>query len=513
MKVRLTSTVPSFEKELLDVAGIFVDSLSLAEPGEPADLDVRITDRLSDGSRQCLAVISGGFAAEHRSEGLPGTDPQTEKRLRKRQQKLALYHAFVQATGRRPPWGSLTGIRPTRLVYEAMAEGHTLGDAAAWTRETFDLRGDKAELLEDVIRAQTALPEAEEGQIACYIGIPFCPSRCRYCSFLSREAGDGAALPAYVDALTREIGETARLMREHGLQARSVYVGGGTPTVLPPALLERVMSAAEPMIMTAREVTVEAGRPDSITRDKLRVIREGGGTRLSVNPQTFFDGTLAAIGRRHTARQAEEAFSLAREEGFMNVNMDLIAGLPGETGDMFGRTLTRAFRLRPESLTVHTLSVKRSSLMHREGDALSEGGTVEAMVDEARRRARDEGYAPYYLYRQKHMAGNLENVGYALDGFACLYNVDMMEDKLTVLAMGAGSVSKRVWPGRQKILRAPNAKDVFQYMRRVDEMVQRKDALMRGVGKGVRPASAAGDEADVLPLETQHQAGPLVDQP
>lgn len=512
MKIRLTSSVPSFEKELLDVAAVFLFPLTTAEAGEPAELEAIVTDPLVGGRRHCRAALSGAYSAEHSSVEAPGADPQTEKRLRKRQQKLALYYAFKNATGNRPPWGSLTGIRPTRLVYEAMAEGRPLHEAAARVRSLFDLRDDKAGLLEEIIRSQLALPKAEEGEIACYIGIPFCPSRCRYCSFLSREAGDGGMLPAYADALAREIGETARLMRDYGLRARSVYFGGGTPTVLPPALLEKVMAAAWPMIQSAREVTVEAGRPDSITREKLRVIRDRGGTRLSVNPQTFFDETLAAIGRKHTARQSEEAFYLAREEGFSNINMDLIAGLPKETGEMFSLTLTRAFGLRPESLTVHTLSVKRASVMHREGDALAESRLVEGMVDEARHRTVEEGYAPYYLYRQKHTAGSLENVGYAREGFACLYNVDMMEDRLTVLAMGAGAVSKRVWPGRQKILRAPNAKDVSQYKARVDEMVQRKDALMRGVGKGVKPASAAGDEPDVLPLEAQHQAGSFVDQ-
>jgi coproporphyrinogen dehydrogenase HemZ len=318
--------------------------------------------------------------------------------------------------------------------------------------------------------------------------------------------GDGGILPAYVSALEHEIAATTQLISEQGLRVRSVYVGGGTPTALPADLFYRVLKSTSGLIARAREVTVEAGRPDTITEEKLHVIMDSGGTRISVNPQTMHDKTLAAIGRRHTALQTEEAYRLARRAGFRHINMDLIAGLPGENPMMFFQTLDWVLAMKPEALTVHTLSLKRSSDMYRFGDPLPAGDEVEKMVDKARERSRDEGFQPYYLYRQKHMAGNLENVGYAKPGSACLYNIDMMEDMTTVLAMGAGAISKRVWPARKRILRAPNVKDIPHYISRVDEMILRKNALMQGVGKGVRLASALGCEADIMPLELESEA-------
>ena len=501
MTVLLISPVPGFQKELIDIINIFMPDIRPVSEG--ADLDIRISDRMEGGRRLCEAQLSGALHGVHEIAEWPSVDPVVEKRLHKRQQKLALYYALVQASGLHPSWGSLTGIRPTRLVMEAMSEGLSLHQATERTRGMFDLRADKAGLLGEVIRAQQSLSPALENEISCYIGIPFCVSRCRYCSFLSREVGDGSILPAYVSALEHEIAATARLISGQGLSVRSVYVGGGTPTALPASLLARVLKSASGLILGAREVTVEAGRPDTITKEKLKIIMDSGGSRISVNPQSMHDRTLAAIGRGHTARQTEEAFLMARQAGFKHINMDLIAGLPGENLPMFSETLNRVVAMGPEALTVHTLSLKRSSDMYRFGDALPEGDEVETMVDEARGRCLDDGYEPYYLYRQKHMAGNMENVGYAKPGSACLYNIDMMEDMTTVLAMGAGAVSKRVWPGRKRILRAPNVKDIQHYISRVDEMIIRKDALMQGVGKGVRPASVYGWETNILPLELE----------
>ncbi len=507
MKVRLVSPVPGFQKELLDITDIFLNKTTLVtEPDGPADLNILISESANGNLRRCSAVISGLLSASFLNEGALSQDPLEEKRLHKRQEKLALYHAFVQATGRQPPWGSLTGVRPTRLVYEAMEGGLALDSAVGRVEKTFHLKPEKAALLGETVRVQQALPQALPDEADIYIGIPFCSSRCRYCSFLSREVGDGSILPRYTEALGREIAGTERLMREQGLKPRALYVGGGTPTALPEDLLKRVLGAAAGLVTSCSEVTVEAGRPDTITRGKLGIIREFGGTRISVNPQTMHDGTLELIGRRHTWRQTEEAYALARSMGFNDINMDLIAGLPEETPDMFSMTLSCALAMRPESITVHTLSVKRSSVMHREGDPLSSGRLAEAMLEEAHGRLAGAGYRPYYLYRQKHMAGNLENVGYALPGYECLYNVDMMEDRTTVLATGAGAVSKRVWPGGKRILRAPNLKDAEAYIIRADEMLERKNALMQGVGKGVRTVSAAGEQPDVLSLELEDEA-------
>lgn len=491
MTFGLSGPVPGFFKELADVLRIFFPDAR--ETAEGADLRVDIAEEGIGKERRSRVTLSGCLAGSHAIKSEISADPLVEKRLHKRQQKLALYFALKAATGQTPPWGSLTGIRPTRLLYAQMAEGLPIGDAARQVAGIFDLSDEKAELLADVVRSQQALPQASERDMGIYIGIPFCETRCRYCSFISSQVGDGKLLPIYVDALIQETRAVCQMVEEQGLVVRSVYVGGGTPTALPADLLDRVLLAAAPLIQKAGEVTVEAGRPDSITAEKLRVISDHGATRISINPQTMHDGTLLAIGRRHTRAQAEAAYAQAREMGFGNINMDLIAGLPGEDGAMFEETLDWAGNIAPESLTVHTLSLKRSSDMYRYGDAVPQEAAVETMVRRAREAAREMGMNPYYLYRQKHMAGNLENVGYAKPGHECLYNMDMMEDTGSVLALGAGGISKRVFEGGARILRAPNVRNPEEYIARVDEMIARKEALMQGSGKGIKPPDSAMD--------------------
>lgn len=319
-------------------------------------------------------------------------------------------------------------------------------------------------------------------------------SACRavrtYCSFLSGEVGKGELLAPYVEALEREIAQTIALLEETGLRPRAFYMGGGTPTALPAPLLRRVLRAAQPLTARCREITVEAGRPDTIDRDKLQALLDYGVTRISVNPQTKHDETLARIGRRHTCRQTEEAYALARQMGFSHINMDLIAGLPGENLQMFEETLAWLRSLAPESMTVHTLSIKRSSLLHLWEAQLPDGEMVADMVRAGARTAHEMGMQPYYLYRQKYMAGNQENVGYALPGHACLYNVEMMEETANVLAMGAGAASKRLFDRQGFIRRAFNVSDIRQYISRVDEMAQRKRDLFLG---GNAPASCKSE--------------------
>ena len=382
-----------------------------------------------------------------------------------------------RAAGRTPPWGSLTGIRPTRLIYEGMSRGLTLTEATEEVRDIFDILPEKAALLREIVEVQSQMGEPEDKDVDLYVGIPFCVSRCAYCSFLSGEVGKGRQLPPYVDALEKEIAGTLSLIEEKGLNPRAFYMGGGTPTSLSAPLLDRVLSAVQPFIDRAKEVTVEAGRPDTIDEEKLRVIRDHGATRISINPQTMHDETLRRIGRRHTAAQTEAAYALARKRGFRHINMDLIAGLPGEDFGMFLQSLAWSRALSPESLTVHTLSIKRSSLLHLWEAELPDGDMVARMVDAGRAEAEARGMRPYYLYRQKHMAGNLENVGYALPGHGCLYNVDMMEETGHVMAVGAGAISKRVDPSMGRIERAPNVSEISQYIERTGEMLERKRNL------------------------------------
>ena len=306
-----------------------------------------------------------------------------------------------------------------------------------------------------------------------YIGIPFCTTRCAYCSFSSGEIGDGRLVEPYLAALLHEIEACAEMAREMGLHIRVGYIGGGTPSSLTTPQLDRLLAHVERHFGVLAEFTVEAGRPDTLDAQKLRMLRDHPVTRISINPQTMNDATLARIGRAHTAKQTVEAYELARSIGFDDINMDVIAALPGEDYAMFAHTLAEIRRLRPESLTVHTLAIKRSSRLHEEKYAQAEQD-VARMVALGRQTAHDMGMRAYYLYRQKYMAENLENVGYALPGRFCRYNIDNMEETTSILALGAGGISKCVMREEEKILRAPNIANIEQYIGRVDEMIERK---------------------------------------
>ncbi|MDO4482855.1 MAG: coproporphyrinogen dehydrogenase HemZ [Clostridia bacterium] len=405
------------------------------------------------------------------------------KRAARRLCKQSLYDLCRRVTGFHPTWGSSTGVRPTHLMYEALARGMTMEQAIVQMQREFDMTEEKARLLSEIITTQQKLPAPGDNFADVYIGIPFCPTRCTYCSFSSGELGDGRLVEPYLTALFREMEATARLLGDAGKTLRALYIGGGTPTALNEDQLRRLLRHMKQLYPNACEYTVEAGRPDSITRGKLEAIRDAGVGRISINPQSMVDRTLQVIGRGHTAKQVEEAYALARDVGMGHINMDIIAGLPGENTADFAYTLDCAKRLRPESLTVHTLAIKRSSKLALDKAPLPDADTAAAMVAMSTVTAREMGLEPYYLYRQKFMAGNQENVGYALPGHACLYNVDIMEENTHILAMGACGISKRVFPEEGHIERAPNVGNIQQYIDRVDEMIERKRALFLG-GEG-----------------------------
>lgn len=480
--IRLMTDSPEFYHDLSDVLRLFYGDVSVSlESGEPVfehhftEADGRWTDVWACGGRR--AALSRPAVAG---------DPLEAKRLRKRQIKLALYDLLKDLTGMRPPWGSLTGIRPTRLLYEAMEAGMALDEAVEHVQSAFDVSPDRAALLGEIARMQAGIREAAPGQFDLYIGIPFCRTRCSYCSFSSGEIGDGRLVAPYVGALLREIERCRALMDEAGLRLRAGYVGGGTPTAIPCGDLERILAAAQAAFPGAVEWTVEAGRPDTIDEEKLRMLRARGVGRISVNPQTFSDETLRRIGRAHTGADTIRAYELARSLGFDDINMDIIAALPGETTADFSRTLDVIERLAPDSVTVHALAIKRSSRLHEQLAVAGEGyGQIERegaaeMIAAARSRLMAGGWRPYYLYRQKYMAGNLENVGYAKPGKACLYNIGNMEETVSVLALGAGAISKWLFDRNLRIERAPNVRNIEEYIRRVDEMVARKRAVIFG---------------------------------
>ena len=478
MKIGIQTQTPQFFPDLCDVVRLFFGEGSAVADGEPCDATLRHTHVEADGLWLERCELSGGepIACERRAQAVHGG--LTEKRLLKRAVKLCCYDLMKRLTGRRPPWGALTGIRPTRLLYAQLEAGDSLEQAERALRDTFDLSQEKAALLREIIVSQRGIVERAPQDVDVYVGIPFCTTRCAYCSFSSGEIGDGRLVEPYLCALFDEIDAARALMDEAGLRLRAVYAGGGTPTALTAAQLARLLARVTRAFPGARELTVEAGRPDTLDADKLRALRDAGVGRISINPQTMNDATLRAIGRAHTARDICEAFALARSLGFDNVNMDVIAALPGETPDDFLRTLEQIRDLAPESLTVHTLAVKRSSRLHERGYRPTGEEDARRMVDMGLQAAHGMGMRAYYLYRQKYMAGNLENVGYALPGCACAYNVDIMEETTSILALGAGGISKRVQEDAQlRIRRAPNVSNIEQYIARVGEMAQRKRAL------------------------------------
>ena len=477
--VSLFTAQTALSNDMAEVLRLYMGNIELLVNEAGGEITLRHEEVIEDNVR--TVRVSDGEQAVETKEALTG-DAVVDKRLRRRQAKLGVYGLMKRRFGYAPPWGSLTGIRPTRLLYAGLEKGLSMDEAAEEVRRTFDVSDEKLSLMRQIVQVQQReIPAPDVDMADIYIGIPFCVSRCAYCSFLSGEVGKGTQLEPYTAALEKEIARGIRLADETGYRLRAFYMGGGTPTALPAPLLDRVLTAARPLIDRCGEVTVEAGRPDTIDREKLQVLLDHGVTRISVNPQTGHDRTLERIGRRHTVAQTEQAYQLARGMGFHHINMDLIAGLPGENADDFEKTLAWIKHLAPESVTVHTLSIKRSSLLHLWEAELPDGGMVSRMVRAGYEAAQSMGMQPYYLYRQKYMAGNQENVGYALKDHSCIYNVDMMEETCSVLAMGAGAASKRVSNEKGVIRRAFNVSDIRQYIERVDEMAERKEALfLRG---------------------------------
>ncbi len=409
-------------------------------------------------------------------------EPCGKNELRKR-----LYRYLERESGRTLPWGVLTGVRPTKLTMAALRSGMSRSEAERLMREEYLVSAEKAALAAGISeRELRVLGELESGSdgpgYSLYVGIPFCPTRCLYCSFTSYPiAGWAHRVDAYLDAVLKELDWTAA--RFAGRPCHSVYIGGGTPTSLGPAELDRLLSAIRGKIdfTAVREFTVEAGRPDSIPREKLEVLKKHGVSRISINPQTMNDSTLRLIGRSHSSAEITEKFLLARELGFDNINMDIILGLPGEMAEDTARTMEALSRLRPDSLTVHALAVKRASRLKME----SAGAVMPGYSDEESVRmmriasdgAQAMGLLPYYLYRQKNMAGSLENVGFAAPGREGIYNIVIIEETESIVALGAGTVTKNVDNGPRNITRCDCAKEVEDYIARIDEMISRKEAL------------------------------------
>ncbi len=400
----------------------------------------------------------------------------------KKERKLSIYYDLCDYTGKTLPWGNLTGIRPTKLAMGMLAEGKADEEIIAWLKTTHAVSDEKAQLSLDIARREKEILDKihyEDGY-SIYIGIPFCPTTCLYCSFTSYPiAVWRKRVEEYLQALFLEIDFVAETYKNKILD--TIYIGGGTPTTLEAAELDRLLQYVRDKFdfCQVSEFTVEAGRADSITRKKLYVLKKHGVTRISVNPQTMKDETLKYIGRQHTVAQVKDAFWLAREAGFDNINMDIILGLPGELEADVENTIHEICQLNPDSLTVHSLAVKRASKLSQwiEENGIATLHNTDSTMDIAQKGAYALDMKPYYLYRQKNMSGNFENVGYARAGKYGIYNILIMEEKQTIVACGAGSVSKRVYPDG-RIERSENVKDVAQYIERIGEMIERKKHLL-----------------------------------
>ncbi len=394
----------------------------------------------------------------------------------------ALFECLKECFNYSPQWGILTGVRPAKL-FSRIAKTKGIAFAENYFKNYLMVSDKKIALCKETIKGEneiTSLSKADS--FSLYISVPFCPSRCNYCSFVSHSVEQAKSyIPQYVELLCKEIEITAQKAQANNLKLMTIYIGGGTPTILSAEQLARVMDTVKTNfdLSGILEYTVEAGRPDTITKEKLLAIKNGGATRISINPQTMNDNVLINIGRRHTAQQTVEAFNLARECGFDNINMDLIAGLTGDDYDSFVSTVKTITALNPESVTVHSLSMKRASNLTVSGELpeIEMGKTASDMVDFAYNYLSQNEILPYYMYRQSKTVGNLENVGYAKAGFECLYNVYIMDETHTILACGASAVTKLREPNGDKIERIFNFKYPYEYINRFDELMLRKDGI------------------------------------
>ncbi|MCI8848755.1 MAG: coproporphyrinogen dehydrogenase HemZ [Oscillibacter sp.] len=420
--------------------------------------------------------------AEAYSFGCPlrGTEFQRE-RQRRHAVGACFFLAYRQLTGGQPPWGMLTGVRPDKLVTEALSKGKSLEAARQMMEKIYYVAPLRAALaLETGTAAVRALGDLGPRDIALYVGIPFCPTRCAYCSFVSQSVEKSLALvEPYLDALTAEIRSAGEMVRRQNLRIRALYVGGGTPTTLSAKQLHRLFTELETAFPLGQglEITVEAGRPDTITAEKLGILKDSGATRVSVNPQTMEAHVLDAIGRRHSPGDIARAMELVADAGFQHVNMDLIAGLPADTPDGFRRSLDACLAFQPDNLTVHTLALKKGSRLLLEGSSIPGPEAVTEMLDAAEPALRGAGYAPYYLYRQKYMSGSFENIGWTRPGAACLYNIYIMSELCSILSLGAGGSTKAVDASRRRIQRFFNPKFPEEYTKRPEKMQSNQAAF------------------------------------
>ena len=410
-------------------------------------------------------------------------DEYERERLRQRALKLSFFRAARDITGATPSWGALTGIRPAKLVRTMLEEGYTPARADRELRDVYCVSPARRRLaLESAQAGLRAKRDLKPNDISLYIGIPFCPTRCAYCSFVSASVEKSLALiPPYLEALTAEVEAAGRMVRETGLRVKSFYMGGGTPTTLSAGQMDALLTAVNKAfdLSGCVEYCIEAGRPDTIDQEKLQVLLDHGADRISVNPQSLEPHVLRAIGRQHSPEDIEKAMTLATSMGFPHVNMDLIAGLPADTPEGFRRTLDKCLTFGADNITVHTLSLKKGSRILLEGLPIPTAEAVAEMLDYADPALRARGFAPYYLYRQKYMSGSFENVGWCISGAEGLYNIYIMEELHSILSLGAGGSTKMVDAQRNRIERVFHPKFPLEYIQRPEKLAENLESFRR----------------------------------
>ena len=459
------------------------------EKKECGDLDFLLKVRLEDD------LVEMWYFRKDFQEHFREAAPADNRRGYKNVLKKMLYGLCSKETGQELPWGTLTGVRPTKLVMERLEAGDTKEEMTTYMKEHYFCSDDKIALGYEISKVELDILHAIDysNGYSLYVGIPFCPTRCSYCSFAAYPVEQfGGLMDEYLKALYKEIEYTAS--RPWNKRLSTIYIGGGTPTTLDASQLRGLIRKIKECFDMEHvvEFTVEAGRPDSITKEKLKVLLDEGITRISINPQTMNQSTLERIGRKHTVEDVEEIFKMARNMGMDNINMDLIIGLPGETTEDVRRTMERIEKLSPDNLTVHSLVLKRAARLNtdrleeesKRRETVSLVGETETMGDVTQKYAKSHGYIPYYMYRQKNATGtdsdSRENIGYAKPGKECVYNVLIMEEKQTILALGAGASSKFLLShGKKKIERVENVKSVTDYIERIDEMIDRKEEMWK----------------------------------
>ncbi len=484
--IEVKVNIPSYEYDIHSLVKAFYPKSEISvqvkerfETESVLKLDVVFTDGQVE-----VVMLENGQPIKQGSLAL--SDTLTRKEVKDRFKQL-IYQALSEYSGRRLPWGTLTGIRPTKIPMAMLEEGASEEEIKAYMEETYHCSEEKIALSTEIAKWERKLLSSLDYKdgYSLYVGIPFCPSTCLYCSFTSYPLGKWEKrVDDYLDALCKELDYIAEAFQNKVLN--TVYIGGGTPTTLSAQQMDRLLTKIEENFdfTHVKEFTVEAGRPDSVTMEKLRVIKKHRVDRISVNPQTMKEETLKIIGRHHTVQQTKDAYLLAREAGFDNINMDLIVGLPGETKEDVAHTLNELKALAPDSITVHSLAIKRAARLNLFKDTYEEMGLENSaeIMDMTYAFCKEQGLLPYYLYRQKNMAGNFENVGYAKADKAGIYNILIMEEKQSIVAAGAGASTKVVYPDG-RIERVENVKDVGQYIERIDEMIQRKKAFFGANGQ------------------------------